>query len=70
MAAKKEVKGVVKLVVPAKQANPAPPIGPALGAAGVNIAEFCKQFNEQTKNRVCRFRALSRCTQTAVLNLL
>ena len=34
MAAKKEVKGVVKLVVPAKQANPAPPIGPALGAAG------------------------------------
>ena len=48
MAAKKEVKGIVKLVVPAKQANPAPPIGPALGAAGVNIAEFCKQFNDKT----------------------
>ena len=46
--AKKEVKGLVKLVVPAKQANPAPPIGPALGAAGVNIAEFCKQFNDKT----------------------
>ena len=46
--AKKELKGIVKLVVPAKQANPAPPIGPALGAAGVNIAEFCKQFNDKT----------------------
>ena len=49
--AKKEVKGMVKLVVPAKQANPAPPIGPALGAAGVNIAEFCKQFNDATANK-------------------
>lgn len=49
--AKKEVKGLVKLVVPAKQANPAPPIGPALGAAGVNIAEFCKQFNDKTADK-------------------
>ena len=49
--AKKEVKGLVKLVVPAKQANPAPPIGPALGAAGVNIAEFCKQFNDKTSDK-------------------
>ncbi len=49
--AKKELKAVVKLVVPAKQANPAPPIGPALGAAGVNIAEFCKQFNDATKDK-------------------
>ncbi|MCL2758250.1 MAG: 50S ribosomal protein L11 [Alphaproteobacteria bacterium] len=49
--AKKEVKGYVKLVVPAKQANPAPPIGPALGANGVNIAEFCKQFNDATANK-------------------
>jgi large subunit ribosomal protein L11 len=48
--AKKELKSVVKLVVPAKQANPAPPIGPALGSAGVNIAEFCKQFNDATKD--------------------
>jgi len=46
--AKKEVKGMVKIVVPAKQANPAPPIGPVLGGAGVNIAEFCKQFNDRT----------------------
>ena len=63
MAAKKEVKGIVKLVVPAKQANPAPPIGPALGAAGVNIAEFCKQFNDKT------FHVLSQFIQTAVSNL-
>ncbi len=42
---------MVKLVVPAKQANPAPPIGPALGAAGVNIAEFCKQFNDRTSDK-------------------
>ncbi|MCL2538428.1 MAG: 50S ribosomal protein L11 [Alphaproteobacteria bacterium] len=49
--AKKEVKGYVKLVVPAKQANPSPPIGPALGAAGVNIAEFCKQFNDATASK-------------------
>lgn len=49
--AKKEIKGLVKLVVPAKQANPAPPIGPALGAAGVNIAEFCKQFNDATSDK-------------------
>ncbi|MDR3208756.1 MAG: 50S ribosomal protein L11 [Rickettsiales bacterium] len=49
--AKKEVKGIVKLVVPAKQANPAPPIGPVLGANGVNIAEFCKQFNDRTEDK-------------------
>ena len=48
--AKKELKGIVKLVAPAKQANPSPPIGPILGANGVNIAEFCKQFNDATKD--------------------
>ena len=51
MAKAKEVKGYVKIMVPAKQANPAPPIGPALGAQGVNIAEFCKQFNDATKDK-------------------
>ena len=51
MAKVKEVKGYVKLVVPAKQASPAPPIGPALGANGVNIAEFVKQFNDATKDK-------------------
>ena len=49
--AKKEVKGMVKVVVPAKQATPTPPLGPALGSAGVNIMEFCKQFNERTADK-------------------
>lgn len=47
----KKVVTRVKLQVPAGQANPAPPIGPALGQHGVNIMEFCKQFNERTKDR-------------------
>ncbi|MDO8581483.1 MAG: 50S ribosomal protein L11 [bacterium] len=47
----KKVKTVVKLQVPAQKANPAPPIGPALGQHGLNIAEFCKKFNEATKDR-------------------
>jgi large subunit ribosomal protein L11 len=45
----KKVKTQIKLQVPAGQANPAPPIGPALGQHGVNIMDFCKQFNERTK---------------------
>jgi large subunit ribosomal protein L11 len=44
----KKVQGYVKLQVPAGSANPSPPIGPALGQQGVNIMEFCKQFNAQT----------------------
>ena len=46
----KKVNGYVKLQVPAGQANPSPPIGPALGQQGVNIMEFCKQFNAQTQS--------------------
>src|SRR5688572_31763269 len=45
----KKVQGYVKLQVPAGQANPSPPIGPALGQQGVNIMEFCKQFSAQTQ---------------------
>ena len=45
----KKVQGYIKLQVPAGSANPSPPIGPALGQQGVNIMEFCKQFNAQTK---------------------
>ena len=45
----KEVTAKVKLMITAGQANPAPPIGPALGQHGVNIMEFCKQFNAQTQ---------------------
>ena len=47
----KELHTKIKLQVPGAQANPAPPIGPALGQHGVNIMEFCKQFNERTKDR-------------------
>lgn len=46
----KKISGYVKLQVPAGQANPSPPIGPALGQAGLNIMEFCKAFNAQTQN--------------------
>jgi large subunit ribosomal protein L11 len=45
----KKVTGQVKLQIPAGKANPAPPVGPALGQHGVNIMEFCKQFNAQTQ---------------------
>ena len=44
----KKVAGFIKLQIPAGQANPAPPVGPALGQHGVNIMEFCKAFNEKT----------------------
>jgi len=47
----KEVVAQIKLYVPAGQANPAPPVGPALGQHGINIMMFCKQFNEKTKGR-------------------
>lgn len=48
---KKPIKVQIKLYCPAGAANPAPPVGPALGQHGVNIMEFCKSFNEQTKNK-------------------
>jgi large subunit ribosomal protein L11 len=47
----KKITAVVRLQVPAGQATPAPPVGPALGQHGVNIMEFCKQFNAITKNQ-------------------
>ena len=47
----KKVKAVLKLYCPAGAANPAPPVGPALGQHGANIMEFCKKFNEETKGK-------------------
>ena len=47
----KKVKAIVKLQIPAGQATPAPPVGPALAQHGVNISEFCQKFNDMTKNQ-------------------
>ncbi|MGA2622333.1 MAG: 50S ribosomal protein L11 [Bacteroidota bacterium] len=47
----KKATGFIKLQIPGGQANPAPPVGPALGQKGVNIMEFCKQFNAKTKDK-------------------
>ncbi len=47
----KKVEGVIKLQIRGGQANPSPPVGPALGAKGVNIMEFCKQFNAKTQEK-------------------
>ena len=52
MAAKKPITGFIKLQIPAGNANPAPPVGPALGQQGVNIMEFCKAFNARTQKDV------------------
>lgn len=46
----KKIQGYIKLEIPAGQANPSPPVGPALGQAGLNIMEFCKAFNAHTQN--------------------
>ena len=51
MAPKKKVVGLIKLQITAGQANPAPPVGPALGQHGVNIMAFCKEFNAKTKDQ-------------------
>jgi large subunit ribosomal protein L11 len=48
----KKVKAVIKLQIKAGQANPAPPVGPALGQHGLNIGDFCTQFNEKTKDKM------------------
>ncbi|MFA6145995.1 MAG: 50S ribosomal protein L11 [Patescibacteria group bacterium] len=48
----KKIKSVIKLQIQAGQANPAPPVGPALGQHGLNIAEFCKKFNDATKDKI------------------
>jgi large subunit ribosomal protein L11 len=48
---KEEVVATIKLQIPAGKASPAPPVGPALGQHGINIMDFCKKFNEQTKDK-------------------
>ena len=51
MAPKKKVTGFIKIQIPAGAANPAPPVGPALGSKGVNIMAFCKEFNARTSDK-------------------
>ena len=48
----KKIKVVIKLQIPAGQANPAPPVGPALGQHGINIMAFCKEYNERTSDQI------------------
>jgi large subunit ribosomal protein L11 len=48
----KQIKKIIKLQIEGGKANPAPPVGPALGQAGINIMEFCKAYNERTKDKV------------------
>ncbi len=48
----KKIRVVIKLQIPAGQANPAPPVGPALGQHGINIMAFCKEYNERTSNQI------------------
>jgi len=55
----KEVSGLIKLQVRGGAANPAPPVGPALGAKGVNIMEFCKQFNARTQDKAGKILPVS-----------
>lgn len=52
MAKVKKIIKIIKLQIPAGKANPAPPIGPALGSAGVNIMAFCKEYNAKTQDRI------------------
>ncbi len=47
----KKVRAIIKLQIPAGQANPAPPVGPALGQHGINIMQFCKEYNERTSSQ-------------------
>lgn len=48
----KKIKAIIKLQIPAAKATPAPPVGPALAPQGINIAEFCKKFNDLTKDKI------------------
>ena len=64
----KEVAGLIKLQIKGGAANPSPPVGPALGSKGINIMEFCKQFNARTQDKeVFRFcnQDSSRCYSIA-----
>ena len=70
MATKKEISGFIKLQIKGGQANPAPPVGPALGQRGVNIMEFCKAFNDKTKSmagNLCQLKLQFTRTKNLIL---
>ena len=60
MAPKKKVSALIKLQIQAGKANPAPPLGPALGSHGVNIMDFCKAYNAQTQEKIVPSPSCSR----------
>ena len=67
----KKIDGYIKLQIPAGQANPSPPVGPALGQKGVNIMEFCKALTpkRRVESRASLFQSLLRSTATSHLRL-
>ena len=65
----KKVIGEIKLQIAATKANPSPPVGPALGQKGVNIMEFCKAFNEKTKDMVGHLSQSNHLLQTLLKRL-
>lgn len=66
----KEVAGLIKLQIKGGAANPSPPVGPALGSKGINIMEFCKQFNARTQDKAGKFYLLSLLTTQISLSIL
>jgi ribosomal protein L11 len=72
VAAKKKVSKVVKLQLQAGKATPAPPVGPSLGQTGINIQQFCMQFNDRTKDMIGNvvFRQSLQYTKIVLLHLL
>ena len=66
----KEIAGFIKLQIKGGAANPAPPVGPALGSKGVNIMEFCKQFNARTQDKAGKSLFMLTSPSTSSLRLL
>ena len=66
----KEVAGLIKLQIKGGAANPSPPVGPALGSKGINIMEFCKQFNARTQDKAGKIYLLSLLTTQISLSIL
>ena len=66
----KEVAGLIKLQIKGGAANPSPPVGPALGSKGINIMEFCKQFNARTQDKAGKICLLSLLTTQISLSIL